>query len=111
MGFETVKTDSGPKNYESLFSQDNLLNYRYPFCDLFLMSREHGNLGKKFVLSYRQARVIWPQESYPAQDVEEDNCQDRTFGDFTLKVSKIYFFFIFKLASEIPNIVLLFYHV
>lgn len=56
----------------------SLLNYRYPFCDIFVMT-QHKN---KYELSQRIARVLWPNEWYNVKDVEQANMG--WFGDFQL---------------------------
>eukprot|EP00095_Tigriopus_kingsejongensis_P002653 maker-scaffold439_size171548-snap-gene-0.20 protein:Tk02653 transcript:maker-scaffold439_size171548-snap-gene-0.20-mRNA-1 annotation:"PREDICTED: uncharacterized protein RT0683-like" len=59
--------------------QCELLNYRYPFCDIFIMSAKKN----KYVLKYKIAQVLWPAEWYFIKDV--NNCHVKVFGDFGLR--------------------------
>ena len=59
---------------------DEGLDHRYPFCDIFLMHQQ----GKKFVLSRRIARTLWPNESYNIKDILERS-ENVKFGDFYLR--------------------------
>ena len=52
------------------------LDYRYPFCDIFLMQRENS----KYVLTRPSAKILWPNEWYNVRDIE--SCEFLQFGDF-----------------------------
>jgi len=64
--------------------ENGLLNYRYPFCDIFIMSAERKGRKKRYCLKYRIGRVLWPAETYPADDVSRENLSLLPFADFTL---------------------------
>lgn len=62
--------------------ENRLLNYRYPFCDVFIMSTECKRKKKSYCLKYRIGRVLWPQETYAADDVSRESLTDVVFADF-----------------------------
>ncbi len=64
-------------------SDDLKLDYRYPFCDVFVMARMPHNRNKCHIAD-RTGRVIWPRETYSVDDVLE-KAKNRQFGDFTLR--------------------------
>ena len=39
---------------------------------------------KRYCLKYRIGRVLWPAETYPADDVSRENLSQLPFADFTL---------------------------
>ena len=69
--FHQIESNALPK--------DELLNYRYPFCDVFIMTKEKN----KYRLKFRIGRVLWPQEFYLVKDVEMSTMMQ--FGDFKLR--------------------------
>ena len=62
----------------SLPMQDNLLNYRYPFCDVFVMKKRKS----KCFIATGSGRVLWPEEYYYITDL--DNMERQPFGDVFL---------------------------
>ena len=56
------------------------LEYHYPFCDIFLMSTKKN----KYILAYKSARVLYPDEWYYVKDIE--SCSLQKFGDYMLPV-------------------------
>ena len=49
------------------------------------MSAEEDEGGKKsYCLKYRTGRVLWPAETYAADDVSRENLREMPFADFTL---------------------------
>jgi hypothetical protein len=62
--------------------RSELINYRYPFCDVFVMSKHRKN---RFChIADRTGRTIWPKETYRLNQVHQ-NCQLRPFADYYLK--------------------------
>lgn len=53
-------------------------NHRYPFCDIFVMKRNH----KITWIASGCGRAIWPMEYYTNRDI--DNMESRLFGDVYL---------------------------
>ena len=55
-----------------------------------LSPEPHGlydfSIGKKksYCLKYRIGRVLWPAETYAAEDVSRENLSDLPFADFSL---------------------------
>ena len=58
---------------------DLLLNYRYPFCDIFVMKIHK----KKCFIRERIGRTLWPKEKYRICDIEKPEL--KLFGDFYLR--------------------------
>ena len=65
---------------ESSTIEGRNVEYRHPFCDIFIMKKRRGRL----VLRDKAGEALWPQENYPAEDVEQLQLSWRQFGDFTL---------------------------
>ena len=63
---------------ESSALEERNVQYRHPFCDIFIMKKQRG----RFVLSDKAGQALWPQEFYWAEDVERRSWEQ--FGDFTL---------------------------
>ena len=59
--------------------QSDLLNYRYPFCDIFVMKIHR----KKCFIRERIGRTLWPKEKYRICDIEKP--EPKLFGDFYLR--------------------------
>lgn len=59
--------------------QSDLLNYRYPFCDIFVMKIHR----KKCFIRERIGRTLWPKEKYRICDIEKPI--PKLFGDFYLR--------------------------
>ena len=55
-----------------------LLNYRYPFCDIFIMKP----YKKKCYIKERIGKTLWPQEVYKLCDIARPKL--KLFGDFYL---------------------------
>lgn len=53
-------------------------NYRYPFCDIFVMKRTYT----KCFIANRCGRTLWPNEFYYNKDIE--NMEQKPFGAFFL---------------------------
>ena len=62
---------------EELENSD-LLNYRYPFCDIFVMKIHK----KKCFIRERIGRTLWPKEKYQICDIEKPI--PKLFGNFYL---------------------------
>ena len=63
---------------ESCAIEERNVEYRHPFCDIFIMKKQRGN----FVLRDKACQALWPQEFYSAEEVEQLSWEQ--FGDFTL---------------------------
>ena len=48
------------------------------------MSAESQGEKQSYCLKYRTARVLWPAETYAADDVSRENLRELPFADFTL---------------------------
>ena len=65
---------------ESSAIEERNVEYRHPFCDIFIMKKQRG----KFVLRDKAGEALWPQETYLAEEVERLSLSWEQFGDFTL---------------------------
>ena len=63
---------------ESSAIEERSVQYRHPFCDIFIMRKQRG----KFVLGDKASQALWPGEFYSDQEVEGISWEQ--FGDFTL---------------------------
>ena len=48
------------------------------------MSTESHGGQRSYCLKYRTARILWPAETYAADDVSRERLRDLPFADFTL---------------------------
>ena len=63
---------------ESSEVEERNVQYRYPFCDIFVMKKR----GSRLVLGDKAGECAWPGEWYSVQQIEQLSW--RHFGDFTL---------------------------
>ena len=61
---------------EDITENTQLINYKYPFCDVFVMAK----IKTKVKIADARGRTIWPKEKYQYQDIE--NPVFRKFADF-----------------------------
>ena len=67
------------ENSEPISNNCDLISYKYPFCDIFVMSKTKN----KVVIADRTGRTIWPKEKYLIKNIESPN--SKLFGDFYFK--------------------------
>ena len=66
------------ENSEPIPDNSGLIKYKYPFCDIFVMSK----MKNKVKIADRTGRTIWPKEKYLIKNIE--NPSPKLFGDFYL---------------------------
>ena len=66
------------ENSEPISDNSDLISYKYPFCDIFVMSKTKN----KVIIADRTGRTIWPKEKYLIKNIE--NPSPKIFGDFYL---------------------------
>ena len=60
--------------------ENELLKYRYPFCDVYVMAKNKKKT--KCFIAAAAGRVLWPEEYYFVKDIEK--LERRLFGDLFL---------------------------
>ena len=58
--------------------EDRVVNYRYPFCDVFVMKWQKN----KYVLRDKAGQSTWSNEFYTREQI--NNIEFRLFGDYSL---------------------------
>ena len=54
------------ENSEPISDNSDLISYKYPFCDIFVMSKTKN----KVIIADRTGRTIWPKEKYLLKNIE-----------------------------------------